>query len=107
MRPHKGRIFYCGSDVGWFRLDLILTDNFMETNTKKCKNPKCITRDKCLPVESFYRRVDTPDGLQYYCKECCKKNSSDNRKKKREVLKKATGGNWWLEQCFGGYDENN
>lgn len=79
----------------------------METNTKKCKNPKCLTEGKCLPVESFYRRLDTPDGLQYYCKKCCRDNSSNKRKEQKKVLEQATGGCWWLEQCFGGSNEDN
>ena len=79
----------------------------MKTNTKKCKNPKCLAEGECLPLESFYRRIDTPDNLQYYCKECCKKNSSNNRNKKKRILERATGGHWWLEQSFGGSNEDN
>jgi len=74
----------------------------MNTKTKKCKNDNCPSKGKNLPTQNFYRRVDTPDGLQYYCKECCKKKSHINRKKQRKALDDATGGYWWLEQSFGG-----
>ena len=74
----------------------------MKTKNKRCKNQKCLSENKALPIDHFYRRTDTPDNLQYYCKECCKKNSFNVRKRKKEILRNATGGSWWLEKSFGG-----
>lgn len=46
--------------------------------TKECK---CCHRT--LPITEFYKKSGTPDGLQYYCKECQNKfNKSRARRKK-------------------------
>ena len=45
--------------------------------TKECKH--C---HRTLPVTEFYKKSGTPDGLQYYCKQCQNElNKSSKRKK--------------------------
>lgn len=49
----------------------------LEIKTKKCK--KC---GRELPVTEFYKKSDTRDGLQTWCKECFKE--ADKQRRKRE-----------------------
>ena len=49
---------------------------------KECKH--C---HRTLPVTEFYKKSGTPDGLQYYCKQC-----QNELNKNRQRKKKAFGG---------------
>ena len=48
---------------------------------------KCSRCGKILPVSEFRKHKDTPDGLQYYCKEC-QVTATAEAKKKRDAKKK-------------------
>lgn len=45
----------------------------METQGLEVKTKKCTRCGRELPVTEFYKRTDSPDGLQAWCKECFKK----------------------------------
>ena len=45
---------------------------------KECKH--C---HRTLPVTEFYKKSGTPDGLQYYCKQCQKEINRNLKRKKK------------------------
>lgn len=45
----------------------------METQGLEVKTKKCTRCGRELPVTEFYKKTDSPDGLQTWCKECLKK----------------------------------
>lgn len=49
------------------------------TGTKHCT--RC-GRD--LPLDEFYKRSDSKDGLQRFCKSCMNKANMENRERKKE-----------------------
>lgn len=50
--------------------------------TQKLKTKRCIKCGRELPVTEFYKRTDSPDGLQSWCKECFKEANNQPRKRK-------------------------
>lgn len=53
-----------------------------EIKTKVCS--KC---GRELPLSEFYKKSDSKDGLQSYCKECGKKSAKEHIQKSRERKK--------------------
>lgn len=47
--------------------------------TKTCNNVSC-TQNNPQPVENFYKRSESADGLEYYCKICARARSIASRK---------------------------
>lgn len=51
----------------------------METQGLEVKTKKCTRCGRELPVTEFYKKTDSPDGLQTWCKECFKKATKKTR----------------------------
>lgn len=54
----------------------------METQGLEVKTKKCSRCGRELPVTEFYKKSDTPDGLQSWCKECFREAEKQQRKRK-------------------------
>lgn len=61
----------------------ISKDNLKQRNVKICTKCK---QELSATTEYFYIRKDTPDGLSYYCKDCCKTGQKRYGAKNRDAI---------------------
>lgn len=74
------KIYYDNKYKSEHEKQQVIRNDLKQRNVKVCTGCK-----QLLPadIDYFYARKDTPDGLSYYCKECCKagqrRYGADNR----------------------------